>query len=163
MSPSSSGSTGSTEIIRSALFDRQYEAIKAKGKLGGAFNERVSERIDDILRVLGFPHEAFAEHRLRLESKTYDLRGIARWKETLSEFGFGPRLFYIPDEPRNRIVILEWGERRPGEPTDAYEVFGAHLKSGYFDAYFRFLGVQHAYWQIPSDPLPVRVQLLFAR
>lgn len=159
MSPPSSESTASVTIIRSELFSRQYEEIHAHGKHGGgrrgrAFHQRLLAKVDHLLTELSFPHEAFTEHR-KLGVGSYDLTGISRLKGPVPVSTYGVRIFYLCDEPANRVVVLELGERSPGSPTDAYEVFGQRLKTGYFDAYFRAIGQTHAYWVVPTAPTPL--------
>lgn len=59
-------------------------------------------------------------------------------------------MFYIACPTTHRGMALEYGERRRGDPRDAYEQFGDCLQRGY--RAFRAVELTHAYWPVPPAP-----------
>lgn len=143
--------TSRVVVVSSAFFTAQREAIR----LPGPFYQTLNEEVDRVLTFLVRPSEAFAPFRALQKRPSADLSGVFRYKGLVNEFEFGLRIFYIGCPTAKRVVILEYGERNPGKPGDAYALFGKRLQDGYYDAYFRVLGLKHAYWQVPDPPKPL--------
>lgn len=141
-------------LRRSAFFGEQVAELE---QLAGTrpFLRAVLSALLSAERNLGKESCAFDPGR-RLDHHKHDLRGVLVYRGTTGgEWKRGLRIFYIACEATQRCVVLEYGERRPGKPDDAYTLFAERLKSGRYDKLFVALEQQHAYWQIASAPEPM--------
>lgn len=143
-----SESRGEFKVAHSRYFAAQLEKVRKRAG-SSAFHARVLEELELACRHLTQRDTALAPISI-VEKRAFDLTGVRRFKgHVRTPWRKGLRFFYLVCEQTARVIVLEYGERNTGRPDDAYALFGARLKSGYFDPYFRLLKQTHAYWQIP--------------